>query len=87
MNNHRHVLRCEELHLKEVEVRRGRWMKGRFAMDGSDRMSFDRNDTSLNRRWISIVWLRLIGGPSASINLSRYNECDRRLGFIHLSEY
>ena len=62
-------------------MRRGRWMKGRFAMDGSDRMSFDRNDTSLNRRWILIVRLRLIGGPFASINLNRYNGCDRRLRY------
>ena len=35
-------------------------MKGRFTMDGSDRMSFDRNYTSLNRRLILIVQLRLI---------------------------
>ena len=68
-------------------MKRGRWMKGCFAMDGSDRMSFDRNGTSLNRRWILIVRLRLIRGPSASIKLSCYNGCDRRLRFIHLSEY
>ena len=68
-------------------MRLGRWMKGRFAMDGSDRMSFDQNDTSLNRLWILIERLRLIGGPSASINRSRYNGCDRRLRFINLSEY
>ena len=68
-------------------MRRGRWMKGRFTMDGSDRIAFDQNDTSLNRCWILIVRLRLIGGPSASINLSHYNGCDRRLRFIHLSEY
>ena len=35
---------------KNTKMKRGCGMKGRFAMDGSDRMSLDRNDTSLNRR-------------------------------------
>ena len=58
-----------------------------ITMDG-----FDRACLIETTSWISYIGFRsydvdLIWCPSVEINLDRYNGCDQRSGFVHLSEH
>ena len=53
-----HVLRREELFLKDFGNRRGRWIKQLITIDVSDRVPIDESTSSLDDRPIVDRWSR-----------------------------